>query len=253
MAVVNTTARQICELALKESGVLGVGQTALAEDMNDAFTYLARMMAQWQKKRWMVPALIDVAKTLTGAKSYTVGTGGFFNIPRPNQIKGGYVLQLNTGTTPVSLPLAPIFSYEDYIRISVKDLNSLPYLFFYDGAWPLGNVYFWPIGSSAYEAHILVEAQLNFPIAPTNPPTAGTGLDTVFGLPEEYLEAIHYNVAIRYCSGWQIPPQETTIKLAKSALNTIKTANSQIPTLRMPPGLRRGKAFSLYNPDGYGG
>lgn len=252
MAAVQTTARDICTLALKEAGVLGVGQTPLSEDINDAFTYFGQMMALYQMKRWMVPALIDSKITLTGAKSYTIGIGGDFNIPRPNEIKAAYVIQLNTNSTPVSLPLTPIFSYEDYSLIAVKDLTSgLPDHFFYDGFWPLGNIFFWPIAANgSYEAHIIVEAQLNFPIAATNPPTGGTGLDTVFSLPEMYREAIHYNLALRFCSGWQIPPQPSTIKLAKNALSTIKTANAQIPAMRMPPTLRRGKAFSLWNPDG---
>lgn len=253
MANVVTTARDIITLAMKEAGILGVGQTALAEDMTDGFTYLSRMMAAWQVERWMIPALIDIKITLSSKKSYTIGVGGDFNITRPNDIKGAYIVQLNTGTTPVSLQMAKIFSYEDYIRIAVKDLNSLPDHFFYDAAWAggLGNIFFWPIGNSSYEAHILVEAQLSFPLAAQNPPAAGTGLDTVFSLPPEYLEAIHYNLAIRMFSGWQIPQQASTMLLAKTSLKRIKTNNSQIPSLGMPPGLRRGKAFNLFNADGY--
>lgn len=241
-----TTARDLITLALKESGVLGVGQTALAEDMNDGYTYLRRMLATWQVKRWMVPALVDYHIIATGAKSYTVGPGGNFAIiPRPREIKGGYFIQLNTGSNPVSLPLSPVFAYEDYIRITVKDLNSLPDIFFYDNAWSggLGNIYFWPIPSNQYEMHILVQANLAFPSV--------LGIDTVFTLPEEYEEAIHYNLAVRYCSGWTLPVRPVTQALAKAGRKLIQSNNAQIPELQMPAGLRRGKAFSIYNPDGY--
>lgn len=41
------TAGSIINLALKMAGILGVGQTATAEDANDAFTVLNMMLAQW--------------------------------------------------------------------------------------------------------------------------------------------------------------------------------------------------------------
>lgn len=86
MANVLPTAGSIINLALKMSGVLGVGQTAQAEDANDALTIMNMMLAQWQRKRWMVYSLDDVAFTPTGALSYTVGAGGNVNIPRPDRI-----------------------------------------------------------------------------------------------------------------------------------------------------------------------
>ncbi len=34
------------------------------------------MLAQWQRKRWLVYSLDDVSFAPTGAASYTVGVGG---------------------------------------------------------------------------------------------------------------------------------------------------------------------------------
>ncbi len=319
-----TTARDIITLALKEATVLGVGQTPLAEDINDSFTLLKNMLAQWQKRRWMVPALVDISNPGNDQRSNTIGPGGYWNIQRPVDVKGGYVVQLNTGQTPVSLPLIKIFSYEEYIRITVKNLNSLPDHFFYDGAFPLANVFIWPIPSSIYECHLLVERQLAFTgivdgtivggtgyvdatyldvpltggrgtgatanitvsgnavtelaiidhgknyvitdvLSASNTDLGGAGsgftytitelddnLDYEFDLPDEYQEAIHYNLAIRLISAYAVEnPSPQTGVLAKVALNTIKKANSQIPTMVMPRGLRRVGGFSLWNPDGY--
>lgn len=320
-----TTARSIIELSLKEAGVLGVGQTALSEDTNDSFTLLKRMLAQWQKRRWLVPALTDISMIGNGEKSNTIGPGGYYNIQRPVDVKGGYLIQLNTGQTPISLPLKKIFSYEDYIRISVKELNSLGSRFFYDGNWPLANLFIWPVISSSYEAHFLVETQLAFTgvfdgtivagaaytngvytdialnggrgtgaeatitiagnvvtsVVITDPgrnyvvtdeltvlaaDVGGIGagftytitelnadLDYEFELPEEYEEAIHYNLAIRMISMYQVTnPSPQTGVLAKVALNTIKRANTQVPKLTMPATLRgRRWGYNLWNPDGY--
>ena len=236
------TARDIIELSMKEAGVLGVGQTLLAEDINDGLTYLQRLTDQWQKRRWLIPALETFTITCTGQKSYTIGPTGNLDIVRPPRLNAVYVIQRNTGQTPVSLPLAPLFSYEDYALLAVKDLHSLPDHFFYDAQWPLANFYPWPIPDSQYDLYLIVQKQLAFPL---------DSLDTEFDLPDEYLEAIHYNLAIRLCSAYTLPVGDETRRLAKSSLNTIRTTNAQIPRMGMPGGLKKGKAFSLWNPDGY--
>lgn len=244
-----TTARDIITLALKEATILGVGQSALAEDINDGLTYLQEMMDAWQITRWMVPGLYRVSMPGNDQESNTIGTGGYFNVERPSDIKGAYVVQLNTGQTPVSLPMRKIFSYEDYILIAVKSLASLPRAFFYDNAWVggLGNVYVWPIPSSIYQIYLLIERELAFP---------ANSLDTVIVLPKGYAEAIRLNLAIRMISAYQVSnPSPSTGVLAKLALNRIKKVNSQIPSLRMPGPLRArrgaGYGFNLWNPDGY--
>lgn len=322
-----TTARDIITLSLKEAGILGVGQTALAEDINDCLVLLQRMLKQWQTKRWVVPALQDISMPWNGQKSNTIGPGGYFNVNRPNDVKSGYIVQLNTGTTPISLPLSKIFSYEDYIRITVKELNSLPDHFFYDNHFTkgLGNVFVWPLGTSQYEVHLLVPVPLLFPstidggvistpgtlytngayiavpltggdgvgatanitvaggvvsivellnggdgyeignvLSAASANIGGTGagfaftansvnssLDSQLLMPDEYEETIYYNLAIRICSMYQVPPNVDTKMLAKATLNTIRTSNTQVPRLKMPSTLRRGKSFSIYNPDGY--
>lgn len=322
-----TTARELCTDALDEAGIIGVGQTPLAEDINKVFTRLQRMLATWQKQRWLVPSLQRFSFVGDSSEYYTVGLGGDINIIPPSQIKGGYVVQRNTGQTPVSLPLRPIFSYEDYIRITLKSLNSLPDHFFYDNGYPLAKLYPWPVPNSTYELHFLYQSRLGFASTIetgtiTNGGTlytdgnyetvaltggsgegavadivvtagvvsivtlstggqgynigdtlsvdaadiggTGTGfvytvdnitsdLDSEIIMPEEYTEAVMYNLALRACSLYQVEPMPDTKRLAKAGLNTIRRNNTQVPALQMPaaPGVRTGKAFNLYNPDGY--
>jgi hypothetical protein len=162
-----STARDFVTLALKEAGVLGIGQTALPEDINDGFTLLTRMLAQWQKKRWLVPNLIDVSANGNNLISNPIGPGQYYNSARPDKIQAAYFKQLNAGNTvanQVSYPLTPIWSYEDYARIQLKNLNTWPQYFFYDGAFPYGNVFIWPIPSSAYEIHLIVKGPIGFNI-----------------------------------------------------------------------------------------
>lgn len=174
-----STARDFITLALKEAGVIGVGQTALAEDINDGFTLLNRMLSQWQKKRWIVPNLYEVVKIGNSAKSNLIGPGQYYNSARPDKIQAAYFVQItnDSQSNPVSFPLRQIWSYEDYALLSLKKLNSWPQYFFYDGAFPYGNVYIWPIPTSEYEIHLIVKGPIGFTVQLDDGEivTAGTG------------------------------------------------------------------------------
>lgn len=323
------TAREFVTLAMKEAGVLGVGQTLLAEDVNDGFTLLNRMMKQWQVKRWLVPSLHEVSGIGNNAKSNLIGPGQYYNAIRPDKIQAAYFKQLNGGgsSNEVSFPLTPIWTYEDYSLIALKELNSWPQFFFYDGAFPYGNVFIWPIPGPQYSIHLIVKSPIGFTIqiqdgnieaagigytdglyiavpllnltgfgsggtanvtvaggivtnfeiqdsgdgyviddmlTVNNIFLGGTGaglvwrvtqvtdsLDAEFNMPEEYQEAIHYNLCIRLRSMYQYPPDIMQNRLAKNSRNTIKQANLQIPTLRMPAPLRfsRNNSFYIFNAD----
>lgn len=320
-----TTARDVISLSSKEAGILGVGQSLLSEDFNDIFLLFSNMLAEWQKSRWLVPSLFDIVMTGNNATSNKMGDGQYWNTPRPDKIQAGYTIQRNTGGNPVSLPLYPIFSYEDYARIAVKSLQTVPRWYFYDGAFPYGNLFIWPIPDSSWDIHMIIKSQLGFattieegeitdggaaytdgnyvavPLTGGNGISAsaditvtagviavvtllnggqgyqvsdvlsadaadvgGTGagfewtvnaltsnLDSVMELPPEYFSAMHYNLALRIISMYGFEDKPQTTRLARATLNTIRKANTQVPAMQMPPMLRHGKSFNIYNADGY--
>ena len=339
-----STARDFIYLALKEAGVLGVGQTPLNEDVNDALKLLNNMLAQWQKRRWLVPALTEVVGLGNNQKSNLIGPGQYYNAPRPDKIQAAYFVQTVSGgsfdagfsagfNTPtgfsgnVSFPLIPIWSWENYSQVALKQLNSWPQYFFYDGSFPNGRVYIWPIPDATYEIHLVLKSPIGFTIeiedgqiqqagfnyvdgayanvpimsltgfgsgaqatvtilggivtnfeitnpgqgykindllSVNNSDVGGTGqgfvwavtevtddLDAEFNMPEEYEEAVHYNLVRRVMEmyNYDIPPSKAA--LARASLNVIKIANAQIPTLSMPRILRniRGNNFYIFNAD----
>ncbi|HKU51982.1 MAG TPA: hypothetical protein VJQ25_05915 [Nitrospira sp.] len=79
LEAVDTSVADICTAALKDAGALGVGQTALAEDITDAWARLQWMLQQWANKRWLVYHLVTKGIISTGARSYTVGPAGQIN------------------------------------------------------------------------------------------------------------------------------------------------------------------------------
>lgn len=174
------TARDFVTLAMKEAGVVGIGQTPNSEDINNCFTLLHRMLAQWQKRRWIVPNLIDISAPGNNQRSNLIGPGQHYNTLRPDKIQAAYFKQLSGGSSgfssgfdagfggiasspgDVSYSLHPIYSYEDYARLGLKDLNSWPNYFFYDAAFPYGNVFIWPIPSNQYEIHLILKGPIDF-------------------------------------------------------------------------------------------
>lgn len=219
-----TTAADLINLALTDSGVLGSGQTASTQDLSDSLRRLNMMIAQWSRRRWLVYHLIDTAAPCSGVQSYRVGPGGDFDIARPDRIEAAYIRQQTPSPTPVDWPLTQIDSREDYSRIALKTMVSPPGSFFYDSDYPYGRVYPWPLPSSAYELHILTKAVLQQFAAIT---------DTVL-LPPEYEEAIYTNLMVRERSAYRFKPDPVIIGLAKASLNTIRRSNFQVGKLRLP-------------------
>lgn len=238
-----TTPQDIITLSLKACGVLGVGQTALAEDNADTFNVMCAMLGQWNAKRWLIYHLIDSVKTSTGAQSYTVGPGGDFNIPRQTRLEAAFFRQFTVSPDqPVDYPLAILQSREDYNTIALKTLNSWPQFIFMDTGFPLGSVFPWPIPqTSLYELHLTFKASLG----------AFTSYTQPLDIPDEYIEALWTNLACRLPAiypGAAISP--VTVALAKAALETIRVANTQIPQLSLP-NLTNATKYNIFSDQVY--
>jgi hypothetical protein len=231
-----TTALDLITLSLKEAGVIGIGQTAQGDDIVDAMRILNGMLAQWRTKRCFVYHLVDLTVSTTGAASYSVGPGGDIDVAtRPNVISGAF---LRMPASQVDYPLTMLRAYEDYARVSAKNISSLPSHVFYDTGYPLGTIHAWPIPPAGYELHLLAREEL---------PSFALPSDTV-ELPGEYEEAIRYGLAVRLRPLYQLEPDPTLVALATSAFNTLRAANAQIPLMSMPANLvAGGRRYNIYS------
>ncbi len=249
MAILDPTATSvadICHSALRECGALGVGQTALADDLNDAWARLQWMLQEWERKRWLVYHLVDLSKVSTGALSYTVGPGGDFDTgastARPARIESAFLRQIQIPPpNQIDYPLEVMQSREDYNRIALKSLVSFPGAIFLDTDWPLGHLFVWPVpNASIYEIHISVMAQL---------PTKFATSAVTFNLPYEYFSAMLYNLALRLRPKYGIRsgPGDGLPGLAKNSLNVLRGANTQIARLVMPQGLLSGSQYNIFS------
>lgn len=242
----NTTLGDICRASLKECGAIGVGQTPLAEDINDAWARLQWMLMQWERKRWMVYHLADYSKVSTGAEFYTVGPGADFdtgpNSMRPGRLSSCFVRQLQGSQNSVDYHLEVLMSKEDYNRITLKSLMAGPgEAAFLDTDWPQARLYVWPLPQPfIYEIHISLYVQLQIQFATPSTP---------FVIPFEYYNCMMSNLAIRLRPKYRMGtyPGDPLPGMAKESLAVLKNINAQIARLRMPNTIRRRGLYNIFS------
>lgn len=243
-----TSPADIIRLVLKDTGVLGVGQTASAEDTNDCFDTLNMMIGEWASKRWLLYRTELYNVTSTGAQFYTIGPGGDMDTgtqQRPDRLEDGcFFRQITAASSPnqIDYPLSLLESKEDYARIGLKQLSTIPQFVFYDPIYPLGKVYPWPvIPDTLYALYVLVKYQIN----------QFSNLADSIDLPSQYYAALRYNLAARVRPMYQLPVDPQVIALAQNSLENIRNMNAAIPRLRMPTGIGRGTKYSIFSDSNY--
>lgn len=247
------TVSDLINMALRQIGIGAIGTTASPADLSDGVRHLNMMLGQWQRKRRLVPNLIDRAFMSSGKSVYLIGPGGDLDIPvRPDKIEGAYarllngapqsvagdfndpdfdedfsVAQdgLNSGAQPIDYPLTIIQAYEDYAGLSLKALRAWPSYCHYNPTFPLGELRPWPVPQTEqWELHVLFKEPLPSSLGPDDP----------INLPPEYWDAIMWTLAARMAPSYGQEASPTVVANAKSALGTIRSSNTQVPTLGMP-------------------
>lgn len=237
-----TTGADIVNEAFRKSGLLGLGQTMDGSDNVSALADLNDMLAQWNVKRWMVWAEVDVGFTSTGAASYSVGPAGNYNVtPRPDRVEAAYVRQLAASPgLNVDTPLEVIASREEYSRLSLKTLVSYPLYVFLDTSYPTAALYCYPTpNATQYEVHLILKGVM--PVI---------AMATVLSMPGAYIAAMKFNLAkrLRQAYGKGLKPDMELNGLARDALDTVKQSNLQIPELVMPKTLiTMSSGYNIYS------
>ena len=225
-----STTGDLVTFVLRAVGIHGVGQTPLAENANVCLDTLRMLIAQWSRKRWLTWHEQDVSCVSTGNTYYSIGgVGADYPVGRPDKIHAAFArMEPFGGPNPVDLPLAIVEAPEDWSRITIKDLKSLPAAVFYDSAFPVGRVHFWPVPSAGqYEMHLALKGALPVYTSLTDP----------LALPDEYTEALLWSLCVRMSMLYGLPARPDHAAAMRQAINTVEMANSQIRMLSMPAAL----------------
>lgn len=228
-----TTVARILELALKDAGVLGDGETASAEMSLDAFDTLKQMVSQWQIDGLMVYASAEVSFAATGAQSYTIGSGGDVNATRPAEVTGAF---WRDGSTDYQLDV--LTSFEDYQRISSKSDAGAPEAVCYDPDYALGTLYVWPKPSSG-----------TFYLTVRSPLPSYASTTESLSVPGEYEMALRYSLAELLPASFQLQVRPDIAALAGKARKLVKRNNLRIPSLQMPSAIPSHGGYDINRGD----
>ena len=214
-----TTVTEVITQALKDSTVVGEGDSASSETMTDAFALFQQMMGLWQDSGMNVYAQVTSSFNPTGAISYSVGTGGDIPITRPEEIDNIYY-RLN-GT---DIPIQIMGTYEEYLDIVNKTQTGTPALGFYLPSYPLGTLYIYPQPTTG-QIFITRREVL---------PTFTSITDTIV-LPAKYLLPIRFSLAELYSVTFQTVISPSVSALANRYRTSLRKSNTRVPNLQVEP------------------
>lgn len=203
-----TTALDIITRGLRVAGILFKQETPAPDEASDGLASLNAMLASFSNEAMLITARIRESFNLTGAASYTIGTGGDFNTERPV-----YIVEAHVSQGQVTYNMGSITD-ENYERIQFKNLIGIPEFFNYTNSFPLGKLFLWPIPDASYVLHLLSEKQL----------TSIPNLSTAIILPPGWEELLVYNFAIRICPEYGQSVSPELKYLAEQSMRNVKLA-----------------------------
>jgi hypothetical protein len=235
--------------ALRLLGVIDATQTPSSEDIQTAFEALNDLIDDWGTQRQTIYKIArNVFNLVSGQATYTLGSGGDWNIVRPVWIERISVIPENSGsgnTGPMEIPIGYTLDIQAFQQICIKTAeSSFPQAAYWDRGWTTGlsNVQVYPVPTSSDGAIVLYT-----PVAVTE----FADLSTEYTFPPGYAKAIRYNLAVDLAPEFGIDAPNDVQRIATQSLADIKRANNAPIEARFDAALVgvRGR-YNIYT-DGY--
>jgi hypothetical protein len=210
-----TLASDIINDAAKALGKLGPGRGLSTSELEEGVKIFRRMVEAWNAKRAMIFSTIrETFPLIPNQALITIGPYGDWIAPRPLSIERMGVIVNPTGG--VEIPVKVLSDQAKGVT------GTLPTQCWYNDGWPLGELYFWPIPTTAYDI-VLYHWQ---------PLTVATGVDSIIRFPPGYEQAIVYGLAARLARpfGMACPPD--VAREAQKAEGVVQSYNIKSPAIK---------------------
>jgi len=217
----------VVNAALKEIGVLAIGETATADDSIDALATLNRLLDQWAAERLQIHTVTRTLWTITtGVGTYAVASGSVVNVARPVYID--HVNFVDTSATPdLEQALNPL-TEDAYSRIAQKALTSpFPTCWYYNPTYPTGTLELWPVPTST-----TIQGVLYAPAAVV----AFAALTTTVALPPGYERMIIKNLAMELSPSYGRAADQVLMQQAVESKEVVKRSNRRLMDLSVDAG-----------------
>lgn len=229
-----TTCLQMITDALAEIGVIGEGETPNASMVDFSMRILNRMLASLSNIAEFAYFAATESRTLTGESSFTIGPTGDVVSERPIAVETATVV-VDDITYPVK-----VIDNERYDNITYKSLaGAYTEAVYYDGTYPNGTVYVYPICSGA---------TLNLSVL-NNVKQFANELVQI-DMPDGYEDAIVLNLALRLARPYGRDVSKDLKMDAVKAMTLVKRTNTAIPTMDLPDAVMGNSGWSYGYIDG---
>lgn len=218
------TALDLITSALRLINVVASGEIVPIDMANESLQVLNDMIDAWNADRLAIyTTQTNDFPYVLNQQTYTLGTGGNFNIPRPARIDGMSSILLYNPANPVEVPLN-MFSVEEWqTQVPVKSVaGSFPLLVYDDGAFPLRNLNFWPIPSTVPNSVRIYSWQA----------LPAQTLSSTVSFPPGYNQGFRYNLAVLLAAEYARPVAPAVQEIAVNSLALIRTMNAPDLLLR---------------------
>jgi hypothetical protein len=215
-----TTALDIVKASLKQLRVLGTGDVLSNEDAQDAFDALNMMLESWSLDHlYVYTESQSNFPFVSGQNSYTIGTGGNFNITRPLKLISAFTRNIS-GSSTLDYPMEILDDAQQWDLIRNKAVaSSWSRAVWYEQSYPLGTLWFYPAPSSG-------TVYLRF----YTPLPSFAALNTAVALPMGYKEALVFNLAVSCAGLFGIEPSAAVAAKATSSAGRLKRYNNKATT-----------------------
>lgn len=212
------TALDLIASSLRLINVVASGEPVPLDMANDSLMVLNDMIDSWNAQR---QAIFTTKATdfpyVLNQQSYTLGTGGDFDMARPAQIDAMSTILLNDPSNPVEIPLA-LYSVDDWqTQVPVKEVpGTIPLICYDDGGFPFRTLNFWPIPSTIPNSVRIYSWQ----------PLPAQSMATNIAFPPGYSQAMRFNLATLLAAEFAAAVPAVVAATAVSSLAIVKNLNA---------------------------
>lgn len=245
MSILTTTAGTVVKAALRRINSYQSGEQLAAPDANDCLEALNDLLDSWSTEHAYVYASPENIFEFTSLKyQYSIGQGGDFQVDaitgagvdRPLRITSAY-----TRFSGLDFTIDTEWDEATYNSFLLKSQPApWPIGCWYNPAFPLGLLNFYPAPSGGGELHLFTDQIF----------TKFLSLTQVVNLPQGYSRALKWALAAELCAEYGFPMSKEIEVNARDAVAKIKSLN-QVPAIvtqldnRLPQGNKTDASWIL--------
>ena len=229
----STTVLDLIKAALRLNNIISSSETPDANMSSDCQQALNFMLEEWSTIGLAVYVFEEQSFTaVIGTSEYSIGSGQTWDGNRPLEIKH-MIARDTTGTSPNDYHLTQV-NQADFMDITHKSTNGRPRIYYYEQTNPYGTVKIFPTPDKQYT--MIIANRKVF--------TEYSSLTTTIDLPQGYLPALKYNLAVEIAPEFEMEASPTVQRRAMNTLMNVKRLNNLHRVPRMTykssqPGMNR--------------